>query len=54
MVWLGTVILVSAIGIGMVVSGGLAAEPMARMVSAEVKAAEEAVDSVKRAVAVAA
>ncbi|MEV6761119.1 VC0807 family protein [Streptomyces sp. NPDC051105] len=54
MVWLGTVILVSAIGIGMVVGGGLAAEPMARMISAEVKAAEEAEDSVKRQVAVAA
>ncbi|WP_089099724.1 VC0807 family protein [Streptomyces hyaluromycini] len=44
MVWLGTVILVGAIGIGMVVSGGLAAEPMARMISAEVTAAEEATE----------
>lgn len=40
MVWLGTVVLLGAIGIGIVVSGGLAAEPMARMVSAEVDAAE--------------
>lgn len=35
MVWLGSVVLVSAIGIGIVVSGGLAAEPMARMITAE-------------------
>ncbi|MET9913995.1 VC0807 family protein [Streptomyces sp. NPDC006476] len=42
MVWLGTVILLGAIGIGIVVSGGLAAEPMARMVSAEVTAADTA------------
>ncbi|MEU2625363.1 VC0807 family protein [Streptomyces sp. NPDC007157] len=62
MVWLGTVILVGAIGIGMVVSGGLAAEPMARMISAEVTAmagtspegAEETAGGVKREVAVAA
>ncbi|MGW7419608.1 VC0807 family protein [Streptomyces sp. NPDC054813] len=62
MVWLGTVILVGAIGIGMVVSGGLAAEPMARMISAEVKAMEgtseeraaETAGSGKREVAVAA
>ncbi|MEU6201639.1 VC0807 family protein [Streptomyces sp. NPDC047061] len=58
MVWLGTVILVGAIGIGMVVSGGLAAEPMARMISAEVAAAEEesegAESGARREVAVAA
>ncbi|MGW2956857.1 VC0807 family protein [Streptomyces sp. NPDC001220] len=58
MVWLGTVILVGAIGIGMVVSGGLAAEPMARMISDEVKAmeetSEETAGSVQREVAVAA
>mgnify|MGYP006951089145 CR=1 FL=1 len=40
MVWLGTVVLLGAIGIGIVVSGGLAAEPMGKMVTAEVEAAE--------------
>ncbi|MEU2423044.1 VC0807 family protein [Streptomyces sp. NPDC007851] len=50
MVWLGSVVLVSAIGIGMVVSGGLAAEPMARMITAE--NAENAENRVRPEVAV--
>lgn len=37
MVWLGTVIFVLAMGLGFVVSGALAAVPMAEMVAAEVK-----------------
>ncbi|MFB7507209.1 VC0807 family protein [Streptomyces broussonetiae] len=39
MVWLGTVFLVSAIGIGMVVGGGLAVEPMEKILKAETEAA---------------
>lgn len=39
MVWLGSVVLVGAIGIGIVVSGRLAAESMVRMVLEETKAA---------------
>jgi hypothetical protein len=35
MVWLGTVFLIGAIGIGMVVGGGLAIEPMEKMLTAE-------------------
>ncbi|MGW3206652.1 VC0807 family protein [Streptomyces sp. NPDC001135] len=38
MVWLGTVFLVGAIGVGMVVGGGLAIEPMEKMLSAEAEA----------------
>ncbi|MEU6261029.1 VC0807 family protein [Streptomyces sp. NPDC047043] len=41
MVWLGTVFLISAIVIGMVVGGGLAAEPMERLLSEEAKGAVE-------------
>ncbi|KUN08673.1 hypothetical protein AQI95_06495 [Streptomyces yokosukanensis] len=41
MVWLGTVFLVGAIGIGMVVGGGLAIEPMERMLKAEAEAGAE-------------
>ncbi|MFF4250788.1 VC0807 family protein [Streptomyces sp. NPDC001663] len=41
MVWLGTVFLISAIVIGMVVGGGLAAEPMERLLSEEAKGAAE-------------
>ncbi|MFJ3308968.1 VC0807 family protein [Streptomyces sp. NPDC086549] len=39
MVWLGTVIMVGAMAIAFVVSGGLAVEPMERMLTAEVEAA---------------
>ncbi|MBG7697023.1 hypothetical protein HCJ76_02625 [Streptomyces sp. MC1] len=38
MVWLGSVILIAAMGIGVVVSGGLAVAPMERMLAAEVEA----------------
>ncbi|MFH9090795.1 VC0807 family protein [Streptomyces sp. NPDC017673] len=38
MVWLGSVILVAAMAVGFVVSGGLAVEPMERMLAAEVEA----------------
>ncbi|MEV5149582.1 VC0807 family protein [Streptomyces sp. NPDC052727] len=38
MVWLGSVILIAAMAIGMVVSGGLAVGPMERMLAAEVEA----------------
>ncbi|MEU6602570.1 VC0807 family protein [Streptomyces flaveolus] len=38
MVWLGSVILIAAMGIGVVVSGGLAVGPMERMLAAEVEA----------------
>lgn len=38
MVWLGSVILVAAMAIGVVVSGGLAVGPMERMLAAEVEA----------------
>jgi hypothetical protein len=48
MVWLGSVILVGAMTLAFVVSRGVAAEPMARLLSAEVEAAE---DVVKREVA---
>ncbi|AZP19511.1 hypothetical protein EJC51_27680 [Streptomyces aquilus] len=51
MVWLGSVVLVGAIGLGIVVGGALAAGPMERMLAAEVEAAEEAM---KAQVAVAA
>jgi hypothetical protein len=40
MVWLGTVIMIVAMAIGFVVSGGLAAGPMEGMLAAEVEAAE--------------
>ncbi|MER6573968.1 VC0807 family protein [Streptomyces sp. NPDC001093] len=40
MVWLGTVVLVGAMVIGFVVSGGLAAGPMESMLAAEVEAGE--------------
>ncbi|MFF4586512.1 VC0807 family protein [Streptomyces sp. NPDC001388] len=42
MVWLGSVVMVVSIGAGFVVSGGLAAEPMGRMISAEVEAEAQA------------
>ncbi|PWI17320.1 hypothetical protein DI272_26555 [Streptomyces sp. Act143] len=42
MVWLGSVIMVVAIGLGIVVGGALGAGPMERMIAAEVEAAEEA------------
>ncbi|MFF4506159.1 VC0807 family protein [Streptomyces sp. NPDC001401] len=51
MVWLGSVVLMAAVGIGIVVGGALAAGPMERMLAAEVEAAEE---TVKAEVAVAA
>lgn len=38
MVWLGSVILIAAMAIGVVVSGGLAVGPMERMLAAEVEA----------------
>ncbi|MER6734980.1 VC0807 family protein [Streptomyces puniciscabiei] len=41
MVWLGTVFLVGAIGIGMFVGGGLAIEPMEKMLTAEAAAEAE-------------
>ncbi|MFI9254758.1 VC0807 family protein [Streptomyces sp. NPDC053069] len=41
MVWLGTVFLIGAIGIGMVVGGGLAIEPMEKMLTAEAEAEAE-------------
>jgi hypothetical protein len=41
MVWLGTVFLIGAIVIGMVVGGGLAAEPMESLLSREAKSASE-------------
>ncbi|MEU3826001.1 hypothetical protein GT045_21105 [Streptomyces sp. SID486] len=50
MVWLGTVFMVGAMVIGFVVGGGLAAEPMERMLKAEVEAGR----SERPAVAVAA
>jgi len=37
MVWLGSVVMVAAIGVAMVVGGGLAVEPMGRMLAAEVE-----------------
>jgi hypothetical protein len=42
MVWLGSVILIGAMLVGFVVGGGLAAEPMARMIAAELKVRDEA------------
>ncbi|WP_030619635.1 VC0807 family protein [Streptomyces fulvoviolaceus] len=51
MVWLGSVVLAGAMTLAFVVSRSIAAEPMARLLTAEVKAAEEAA---KREVAVAA
>ncbi|OLZ60822.1 hypothetical protein AV521_44695 [Streptomyces sp. IMTB 2501] len=42
MVWLGTVFLVGAIGIGMLVGGGLAIEPMEKMLKAEAEAEAQA------------
>jgi hypothetical protein len=41
MVWLGTVFLIGAIVIGMVVGGGLAAEPMESLLSEEAKTATQ-------------
>ncbi|MGW3355682.1 VC0807 family protein [Streptomyces bungoensis] len=41
MVWLGTVILVAAFAVAFVVSGGLAVEPMGRMLTAEAQAETE-------------
>ncbi|MGV9630955.1 VC0807 family protein [Streptomyces sp. NPDC003487] len=38
MVWLGSVLMVVSMGLGFVVSGGLAVEPMRRMLAAEVEA----------------
>ena len=40
MVWLGSVVMVMAIGLGIVVGGALGAGPMEAMVSAEAKAGE--------------
>ena len=42
MVWLGTVFLIGAIVLAMVVSGGLATEPMEQLVRDEAKAGAEA------------
>lgn len=52
MVWLGSVVMIVAMVIAFVVSGGLAAEPMQRLIAAQVEAA--AVSTVKPAAAVAA
>ncbi|MFJ3235569.1 VC0807 family protein [Streptomyces sp. NPDC086787] len=52
MVWLGTVIMIGSIAIAMVVGGGLAVDPMEKMVAAEVEAAKKA--SARHEVAVAA
>ncbi|MET9451596.1 VC0807 family protein [Streptomyces cinerochromogenes] len=41
MVWLGTVFLIAAMAIAFVVSGGLAVEPMERMLAAETEAGRE-------------
>ncbi|MFF7357867.1 MULTISPECIES: VC0807 family protein [Streptomyces] len=41
MVWLGTVFVVGAIGIGMLVGGGLAIEPMQKMLQAETESGAE-------------
>ncbi|MFF5020186.1 VC0807 family protein [Streptomyces sp. NPDC001165] len=49
MVWLGTVIMVGAIGIAIVISGGLAVGPMEGMLAAEVEAEVEAEDSTAEA-----
>ncbi|MFG2356817.1 VC0807 family protein [Streptomyces sp. NPDC048521] len=38
MVWLGTVVMIVAVGIAVVVGGGLAVEPMEKMLAAEVEA----------------
>ena len=44
--WRGAVALLGGVGRGIVVGGGLAAEPMGKMVTAEVEAAEvEAADA---------
>ncbi|MDT7843873.1 VC0807 family protein [Streptomyces justiciae] len=51
MVWLGSVVMVGAIGVGIVAGGALAAGPMERMIAHEVEAAEE---GMKAQVAVAA
>ncbi|MFI7505147.1 VC0807 family protein [Streptomyces sp. NPDC049687] len=50
MVWLGSVVMVVAIGVGIVVGGGLAAEPMGRMISAEVEAWSGAEEKVQEGV----
>ncbi|MEU2717556.1 VC0807 family protein [Streptomyces sp. NPDC007205] len=50
MVWLGTVFLLGAIGIGVVVGGGLAIEPMEKMLTAETEA-EQAGQPTEAAVA---
>ncbi|WP_241740911.1 VC0807 family protein [Streptomyces sp. L2] len=42
MVWLGTVLTVGTLALAFVVSGGLAVEPMEKMLAAEVEAAAEA------------
>ncbi|MEV0982469.1 VC0807 family protein [Streptomyces sp. NPDC049915] len=42
MVWLGTVMTVATFGLGFLVSGGLAVEPMRRMLTAEVESAQAA------------
>jgi intracellular septation protein A len=41
MVWLGTVFLIGFMAVAFVVSGGLAVEPMEKMLAAEVEAADE-------------
>lgn len=51
MVWFGSVVLAGAMTLAFVVSRSIAARPMARLLTAEVEAAEE---GVKRAVDVAA
>jgi hypothetical protein len=40
MVWLGTVFLIGFMAVAFVVSGGLAVEPMEKMLAAEVEAAD--------------
>ncbi|MCF3136464.1 VC0807 family protein [Streptomyces olivochromogenes] len=54
MVWLGTVIMIGALGIAFVVSGGLAVAPMEQLLAAEVEAEVAKSEAVKNEVDVAA
>ncbi|WP_329336308.1 hypothetical protein OG866_19225 [Streptomyces sp. NBC_00663] len=54
MVWLGSVVMVGAMVLGMVVGGALAAGPMERMIAAEVEAEAGAEKAAKVGVAIAA
>jgi len=53
MVWLGTVVMVGTMGVAAVVSGGLAAGPMADMIAAELKGGDAPAPAVLPSVAVA-